>query len=201
MSLKRKMNRRREATGHLLEVVHGALPQAWHSRLASEIREAIPGLHALVHDDPRAAVAELRSWIEREPLPMFYNWLSAAHSALGEMDAVDELVLENYRRNPHYLFARINYAEMRIAAGDLAGAREALGDGFDIRRLLRGKRRVHITEVTGYFYAVGRYHIEAGDLDAAHRACELLEDAAPDAPPTRALRHMLRSRLRDTHSK
>lgn len=100
MSLKRKMNRRREAAGHLLEVIHGAMSQSWHSRLASEIQEAIPKLHALVHDDPRAAVTELRRWIEREPLPMFYNWLSAAHSALGEEDAVTELVHEKLPPEP-----------------------------------------------------------------------------------------------------
>lgn len=197
MSLKRKMSRRREAAGHLLEIVRSPLPQSVNSPLASEIREATPGLHALVQDDPRAAVTELRRWIEREPLPMFYNWLFGAYSALGETDAANEIVHENYRRNPHYLFARINYAELCIADGDLAGAREALGEGFDIRHLLRGRKRVHISELTGYFYAVGLYHVKAGDLDAARRAYEVLKDAAPDEPPTRVLGHMLRPRLRD----
>ena len=190
------MSRRRAAAGHLLEVVHGAMPQSSHSPLASEIRDATPRLHALVRDDPRAAVTELRSWIEREPLPMFYNWLSAAHSALGEVDAVDELVHENYRRNPQYLFARVNYAEICIAEGDLAGAREALGESLDIRRLLRGRKRVHISELTGYFYAVGLYHVKAGDREAAERAYELLKDAAPDEPTTRVLSQRLRQRRR-----
>jgi hypothetical protein len=88
MSSKRKMRRRSPDAVQTLEIVHGPIPQAWHSQLASEIREAMPGLHALVHEDPRAAVTELRAWIEREPLPMFYNWLSAAYSALGEAEAV-----------------------------------------------------------------------------------------------------------------
>jgi tetratricopeptide (TPR) repeat protein len=201
MSLKRKMSRRKEAAGQLLEIVHGPMPQSSNSRFASEIREATPRLHALLQDDPRAAVTELRRWIEREPLPMFYNWLSTAYSALGEKDAVDELVHENYRRNPHYLFARVNYAELCIADGDLAGAREALGDGFDIRRLLRGRKRVHISELTGYYYAVGLYHLKAGDLEAARRAYELLKEAAPDEPPTGALRAMLRWPPRDIQPK
>lgn len=190
------MSRRKEAAGHLLEVVYGGLPQA-SAPLTSETRDALPGLHALVQDDPRAAVAELRRWIEREPLPMFYNWLIAAHNALGEVDAAEALVRENYERNPHYLFARANYAELCIRDGDLEGAREALGGGFDIRRLLRGRKRVHISELTAYFYAVGLYHLKAGDLDAAERAHELLKEAAPEELPTRMLGRMLHTRLRD----
>jgi tetratricopeptide (TPR) repeat protein len=201
MSSKRKMRRRSAAAGQMLEIVHGPIPQAWHSQLASEIREAMPRLHALVNEDPRAAVAELRAWIEREPLPMFYNWLSAAYSALGESEAVDDLVRENYRRNPQYLFARLNYAEVCIHGGDLAGAREALGARFDLRPLLGGRKRAHISEVTGYFYAVGLYHLAAGDLDAAERAYELLKNVAPDEPFTGELGRMLYARLRDVLSK
>jgi tetratricopeptide (TPR) repeat protein len=195
------MRRRSPAAGQTLEVVHGPLPPSWNSPLASEIREAMPRLHALVNEDPRAAVTELRAWIEREPLPMFYNWLSAAYSALGETEAGNDLVRENYRRNPQYLFARLNYAEVCIHDGDLAGAREALGAGFDLRPLLGGRKRAHISEVTGFFYAVGLYHLKAGDLDAAEQAYELLKKVAPDEPSTEELGRMLYTRLRDVLSR
>lgn len=184
-----------------MEVVRDPLPQSWHLKLPSEIREAMPRLHALVNEDPRAAVTELRALIEREPSPMFYNWLSAAYSALGEVEAVAKLIRENYRRNPNYLFARLNYAELCIHDGDLAGAREALGARFDLRPLLGGRKRAHISEVTGFFYAVGLYHLEVGDLDAAERAYELLKNVAPDEPPTEELGRMLYSRLRDVFSR
>lgn len=200
MSSKRRMSRRNPVAGQTLEVVHGPLPQSWQSPFASEIREAMPRLHALVHEDPRAAITELRAWIEREPLPMFYNWLSAAYSALGENEAADDVVRENYRRNPQYLFARLNYAEVCIHHGDLAGAREALGARFDLRPLLGGRKRAHISEVTGYFYAVGLYHLAAGDLDAAEQAYELLKNVAPDEPSTDELGRMLYARLRDVFS-
>lgn len=180
-----------------MEVVRDPLPQSWHLKLPSDIREAMPRLHALVNEDPRAAVAELRALIEREPSPVFYNWLSAAYSALGDVEALNDVVRENYRRNPQYLFARVNYAELCIHSGDLASAREALGAGFDLRPLLGGRKRAHISEVTGFFYAVGLYHLEAGDLYAAEQAYELLKNVAPDEPPTEELRRMLHPRLRD----
>ena len=197
MSSKRKMRRGRQPAGQLLEIVHGPMNQPWHSRLSRETREAMPGLHALVRDDPRAAVTELRAWIEREPLPMFFNWLSGAYSALGDVQGVADTVRENYRRNPQYLFARVNYAEMCLRDGDLDGAREALGGGLDIRALLGGRKRIHVSELTAYYYAVGLYHIKAGDLAAAEHICGILEDAAPGEPPTVELRRRLRPRLRD----
>lgn len=184
-----------------MEVVREPIRQSWHLKLPSEIREAMPRLHALVQEDPRAAVTELRALIEREPSPMFYNWLSAAYSALRDVEALNDVVRENYRRNPDYLFARVNYAEMCIHGGDLASAREALGAGFDLRPLLGGRKRAHISEVTGFFHAVGLYHLKAGNLDAAEQAYELLKDVAPDEFPTEQLRRMLHPRLRDVFSR
>lgn len=197
MSSKRKIRRRNPAAGQVLEVVHGPIPQSWHARLPSEIRDALPGLRQRVREDPQAAVTELRAWVEREPLPIFYNWLSAAYSALRDIDAVDDVVRENYRRNPQYLFARVNYAEVCIRDGDLAGAREALGDGLDIRPFLGGRKRVHVSELAGYYYAVGVYRLKEGDAAAAEKVYEMLKESAPDEPPTEELRRMLHPRLRD----
>lgn len=191
------MRRRKQASAQLLEIVYGPMSQPWHSRLSPEIREAIPELNALVRDDPRAAVTELRAWIAREPLPMFYNWLSGAYSALGDTQGVEDTVHENYRRNPQYLFARVNYAELCLRDGDLDGAREALGGGLDIRALLGGRKRVHVSELTAYFYAVALYHINSGDLAAAEHIYRMLKDAAPDEPPTEELRRKLYPRVRD----
>jgi tetratricopeptide (TPR) repeat protein len=190
------MRRRSQAPAQMLEIVYGAMEQPWHTRLSRETRDALPGLHALVLDDPRAAVAELRTWIEREPIPLFFNWLSAAYSALGQTEALEGVIRENYQRNPHYLFARLNYAELCLRDGDLAGAREALGAGFDIRPLLGGRRRIHVSELAGYYYAVGLYHIENGDPEAAEKMYQLLKEAAPGERPTEELRRRLHPRLR-----
>src|SRR4051812_46142988 len=124
MSTNRKMRRRGRASARLYEIVYGPITQPWQSRLSKETREAFPALHALVLNDPRAAVTELRAWIEREPLPMFFNWLGGAYSALDDIDSVRETVRENFRRNPSYLFARVNYAELCLRDGDLSGALE-----------------------------------------------------------------------------
>lgn len=186
------MRRRNRAPQRLYPIVYGPMEQPWVARLAPEVRDALPGLHALVLDDPRAAVTELRAWIEREPLPMLYNWLSGAYDALGDVAAVEETTRENYRSNPQYLFARINYAELCLRDGDLAGALEALGGSFDLRRLIGGRKRVHVSEAAAYPYAVGLYHLKAGDRAEAKKMYGMLEEVAPGERPTQRLRQLLR---------
>lgn len=189
--------RRRRSPQRLYEVVYGPFELPWHKRLSKEVRASLPRLHALVHDDPRAAVTELRAWIEREPMPMFFNWLSTALSALGDVQAIEETVRENYRRNPQYLFARVNYAELCLRKEDLPAALEALGTALDIRPFLGGRKRVHVSEFASYFYAVGLYQIQAGDRDAAERVYEMLEEVAPEERTTEELRRRLHPRRRD----
>ena len=195
------MRRRDRAHARYYEIVYGAIEQPWQKGLSKETREAFPRLHALVLDDPRAAVAELRTWIEREPLPMFFNWLSVAYGALGDTEGVRDTVRENYRRNPQYLFARLNYAELCLRDGDLEGAREALGPELDIRRFLGGRRRIHVSEVAGFFYTVAVYHLKTGNRDAAEKIYEMLEEVAPEEPSTEDLRRKLYPRLRDLFSR
>lgn len=195
------MRRRKRAPASLLEIVYEPLRQAEHDRVSKELRDAVPGLYELVQDDPRAAVTELRAWIAREPNPMLFNWLGMAYGVLGDVEAVRETVRENYRKNPQYLFARLNHAELCLRDGDLAGAREALGESLDIRALLGGRRRVHVSEVAGYFYAVGLYHLKSGDRDSAARLYDLLAEVAPDEPGTHALRRLVHPRLRDLFSR
>jgi tetratricopeptide (TPR) repeat protein len=199
--MRRKKGRRDKPRATLYEVVYDAMPPPWLSRASNEARDALTELRDLVRDDPRAAVAELRAWIEREPLPIFFNWLGAAYGVLGEKKAVRDVVRENYRRNPDYLFARANYAEMCLNDGDLAGALEALGKELDIRPLLGGRRRIHVSEVTAYFYAVGLYHLKNGNRDAAESVYEMLEGVAPGEPGTEGLRRRLHPRLRDLFSR
>jgi len=195
------MRRRDRAHARYYEVVYGAIEQPWQARLSKETQEAFPRLHALVLDDPRAAVAELRAWIEREPLPMFFNWLSVAYGALGDTEGVRDTVRENYRRNPQYLFARLNYAELCLRDGELEGALEALGPALDIRRFLGGRRRIHVSEVAGYFYTVAIYHLKTGDRAAAEKIYEMLEEVAPEEGATEDLRRRLYPRLRDLFSR
>jgi hypothetical protein len=176
------------------EVVHGPLDLPWMARASPEAREALSGLHALVLHDPGAAVTPLREWIAREPLPIFFNWLSVAYGALGKAELEAEAVRENYRRNPGYLFARVNYAQQCLREKNLDGMREALGASLEIGPLLGSRKRVHVSEVAAYFYAVALYHLEREDRAAAEKVSRMLSEIAWGEPRTRELGRLLSNR-------
>lgn len=201
MSLRRKIKRRGQAPEQVLEIVYEPLPQGQRQPVSRELREELPRLHALMQDDPGAAVTELRAWIAREPNPMLFNWLGLAFGALDDIPAVEETIRENYRRNPQYLFARVNHAELCLRDGDLAGALEAFGGSFDLRRLIGGRNRVHVSEAAAYLYVVGLYHLKAGDLAEAQKTYEMLEEVAPGERATERLRQLLRPPLGDLFSR
>ena len=176
------------------EVVHGHLDLPWVVRASPEARAAFSRLHALVLENPEAAVSPLREWIPREPLPIFFNWLSVAYDALGEAELKAETVRENYRRNPGYLFARVAYAHQCLSEKDLDGMREALGPSLEIGPLLGSRKRVHVSEVAAYFYAVARYHLERGERAAAEKVSRMLSEVAWGEPRTRELLRLLAGR-------
>jgi hypothetical protein len=201
MSNKRKKRGAGRMPAGLYEIVYGPMRHTWFERLSREARNALEGLHALVREDPRMAVRELRAWIEREPNPMFFNWLGGALSTLGENAAAEDVVRENYRQNPDYLFARVNYATMCLHDGDLAGVREALGENLDIRPFLGGRKRVHVSEAVGFFYVAALYRLKTGDREAAEKLYQTLEGIAPDETATVDLRRRLWPGFRDLFSR
>lgn len=201
MSNRRKKRGAARMPSGLYEIVHGPMRNKWFAQISQEARDAMPGLHALMQEDPRAAVTELRAWIEREPNPMLFNWLGAALEAVGDKSAAKDVVRENYRRNPGYLFARVNYATICLHEGDLAGVREALGENLDIRPFLGGRKRVHVSEAVAFFYVVALYRLKTGDPETAEKFYETLEAIAPGEPATLDLRRRLRPGLRDLFSR
>ena len=122
---------------------------------------------------------------------MFYNWLGGALRVLGDTEAMEAVVRENYHKNPDYLFARLNFAELCMAVDDLDGVREALGEQMSLRTLLPGRTRYHVAEVTGFYYAVALYRLATGDVPAAEKLYEILEEIAPDGDATISLRETL----------
>lgn len=205
MSIKRRMRRAAARAGVPpgatvvadYEIVFSRLPDP---RMPDEVREAIPRLQRLASSFPGDAVAELREWIARYPeVPLLYNYLAGAYAAVGDMERAEETAWENYRRNPNYLFARVNHARFRLLRGDLAGAAEALGPRLHLQGLYPHRNRFHISEFVGFHHVLGLYHLESGNRAAAEDTYEMLRAVAPDDPVTRDLDrslHPLRSTLR-----
>ena len=163
-----------------------------YRELPRKAKNDIEQLHALVQSNPRQAIEELPEWIKRYPdLPMLYNYLSVAYSQTGAHHLAEQTILENFQRNPTYLFARLNYAEICLAKGNYQKAAEVLEYKFDLKLFYPHRKRFHISEFVGFMSVVGRYFAGIGDKGQAQQVYEVLHQIAPDDPATRQLRREL----------
>ncbi len=202
MSKKKRKPAKKPLSRHV-----GASRNSFHYEITSEpimgerylslprhVRDAFERIYGLVDTDPDKAIDEIQGWLKQYPdIPMLYNFLFAAYSGIGEEQKADEITLLNYHKNPDYLFARLNYAEMLIAKGDYAKAGEVLEHKFDLQDLYPDRNRFHISEYVGFMNVVGMYLAGTGEQDAAWLVYEVLEKVAPDSAATLKLRAELAS--------
>jgi len=94
-----------------------------YNKLPDHIKDKIDNFYYLIQKNPDPeTISDLENLIEKFPnvpnVPMLYNYLSVAYSHLKNREKILEIVEKNYRMNPDYLFARLNYAEICIQNGD-----------------------------------------------------------------------------------
>ncbi len=163
-----------------------------YKRLPKIVKESIDRLHDESQRRPWEAIPQLLDLIEKYPdVPMLYNYLSVAYSRSGQRKKSEAVVRENYRRNPDYLFARLNYVEMCLARGDYKKAAEILNHKFDLKLLYPNRKRFHISEVVSFMGLVGIYFVEIGERDTAEKYYDVLQQIGRRYPITKQLHDRL----------
>ena len=174
------------------EITTEPIQDRFYKRLPGRVKDAFDRLHYECQSQPRKAIPELLEWIEKYPqLPMLYNYLSVAYSMAGQREKAEAMILENYRRNPDYLFARLNYAELCLEKGDYEQVADILEHKIDLKLLYPNRKRFHISEVVNFMGLVGVYFVEIGEGETAKKYYDILEQIAPDYPMTTRLRRKL----------
>jgi tetratricopeptide (TPR) repeat protein len=95
-------------------------------------RRFIEDLYLLTIKDPRNAIPELeKAMIIYPNNPKLYNFLSNAYEAIGRTGKAREMVIENFTKNPDYLFAKLNYAELLFRDGEYYKIPDVFGGKLD----------------------------------------------------------------------
>jgi tetratricopeptide (TPR) repeat protein len=174
------------------EITSEPIQDRRYKSLSGKVKDAIERLHHESQRHPHRAIAELVDLIKKYPnLPMLYNYLSVAYSQAGQREKAEKAIRDNYRRNPDYLFARLNYAELCRAQGDYEQIAEIFEHKFDLKLLYPNRKRFHISEVANFMGLMGICFWETGEREVAERYYEILKEIAPSYPMTKMLRRKL----------
>jgi hypothetical protein len=117
---------------------------------------------------------KLEKLIEQYPdIPPLYNYLSAALELLGEDEKVDVLLEEQYRKNPQYVFARLNYGYNLFSQGRTDEIPELLAHKFTLQELFPERKEFHVSEVCAFAAFMGLYQYILGHRKASDAWLEL----------------------------
>jgi tetratricopeptide (TPR) repeat protein len=165
------------------EIVFEPMPERAFSRLPNSVQEQLERLHDEAQEKPQEAIPELLELLKKYPrVPQIYNYLAAAYSGAGEKEKAEAIVHENIRKNPNYLFAKINLAQLYLAKKEHEKIPEIFEHKFDLQMLYPKRTKFHISEVANFMGTVGVYFARTNQRDIAEKYNEILLEIAPDFP-------------------
>lgn len=113
------------------EITEEPIQDPYYRRLPEHVKDAVERLHQEAQTKPRKAIRELREVIKQYPkVPQFYNYLAVAYSGMGEIRKAEAVTRASIRKNPDYLFARLNYAEFCLLRKEYAKIPEIFDNKF-----------------------------------------------------------------------
>jgi len=124
-----------------------------------------------------------------------YNHLARAYSLFGDHKKVEEVVIEEYRKFPNYLFARINYAQICLFSREFEKIPEIFDNKFDLKLLYPDRSVFHVSEVMNFNSVMGTYFALNGNMTTTKVYYRVLKQLAPEDEMTRHLEHLLEPSL------
>jgi tetratricopeptide (TPR) repeat protein len=135
------------------------------------------------------AILEFRQ--KHSDLPEIENLLAVVHLYLREIDKVEKLIEESYKKFPSYLFARINYADQCLRKKKPQLVPGIFDHHFELSSLYPEKESFHISEFRGFMVLMGLYFLSIREKDKAEKYYHLALEADPQHPSVRLLEKKL----------
>lgn len=163
-----------------------------YRRLPASVKEQLTRLHSDAQREPQQAIPELLALKKKYPnIPQIYNYLTVAYSASKEMEKAEATIEENIRKNPDYLFARVNYAEVCMARKEYDKVPEIFDHAYDLQALYPKRKQFHISEFANFMGIMGFYFAKTGQQETAETYNEILQEMASDFPMAKRLNREL----------
>jgi hypothetical protein len=177
------------------EITYDPMPSR-KEKLPRQVRDELDDIHELLYSNPKEAIPKLLELKQKYPkIPVLYNYLAGAYSQVRNHKACRDLIIENYKNNPDYLFAKINYAQICINEGDAGKVAEIFQNKFDLKILYPNRNRFHVTEFAGFTGVLCAYFCVTGERETAELLYKSLTEVSPDSDMVKYAKSFLQPSL------
>jgi tetratricopeptide (TPR) repeat protein len=174
------------------EITDEPIYEGAYHRLPKSVKERIERLYQETHWKPQQTIPELLDLQKKYPrVPQLYNYLAAAYSRAGETEKAEAITRENIRKNPNYLFARINQAQIYMAKKEYDKIPKIFKNKYDLKMLYPRRKKFHISEVANFMGVMGLYFSKTDQREIAELYNEILQEIASDFPIAKMLNREL----------
>ncbi len=144
---------------------------------------------------PHRHFDEILQFQKRHPdLPEAANLLAFVYIQKKEIQKAEDLICENYEKFPHYLFAKINYAD-QLLRKKMVDKIPEIFPGFNLKKLYPERKLFHYTEFRGFMVTLGFYHLALKNRKAAKSCLSNAKKVDPDHSSIKLLEKKLKMRF------
>lgn len=145
-----------------------------------EVKEYIT-LFERANKDPKKTQLDIEKFQEKHPdLPEIYNLLTFIYVKLRKIKKAEKLTKENYFKNPDYLFAKINYADLCLRKNKPQEVPKIFNHKFQLNELYPNRKIFHFSEVLGFMCLMSFYYLKINKKDIAKSYYDYAKLVDPD---------------------
>lgn len=159
-----------------------SMPDALKIQLPGEKMERYLELLAKVQTHPKSVYPEIKAFSEQFPdVPEVINLLTFAHIQNRKIVEAENLIAKTFENYPHYLFARINYADQCVRKKNFSKIPEIFPT-FNLQELYPEKKVFHTSEFRGFLIMMAYYHLALKNKEKALPYFEAAKQIEPNHP-------------------
>lgn len=174
------------------ELTYEPLEDGYFKELPAKIREIMADAYEKIKSNPKHLI------IEFDKIPSKYsnnavilNYLATAYSHDKNIEKAKEITIRNYEKNENYLFAKINYAQICIKDKNYNKIPEIFNNKFELKALYPKRRVFHISEFLNFYWIMGTYFYNIGNIDQAKSYYSILKTIEPGDKLTKSLKKLI----------
>ena len=163
------------------EITYEPMQEQPFSRLPNSVQEQLGRLYDEAQEKPQEVIPELLELQKKYPrVPQIFNYLAVAYLGAGENEKAEAIIQENIRKNPNYLFAKLNLAQLYLKKKEYEKIPVIFEHKYDLQMLYPKRTKFHISEVANFMGIMGMYFARTNQRDVAEKYNEIVQEIASD---------------------